>query len=117
MELICPGWLGFQKCIKRFQIPRFKELNKLLFFLDSRTFICDFHREKAWMEWTSKIDNGVTGTGEECLGMLRKIAHAQTMDDYKEALSDFQSSQLFKKNQKLSRWFTSTWLPEAEVCI
>ncbi len=55
------------------------------------------------MEWTSKIDNGVTGRREECLGMLRKIAHAQTMDNYKEALKDFQSSQLFKKNEKLSR--------------
>ena len=84
---------------------------------DSRTFICDFHREKALMEWTQKIDNGVTGRREECLGMLRKIAHAQTMDNYKEALKDFQSSQLFKKNEKLSRWFSNTWLPEAEVCI
>ena len=68
------------------------------------------------MEWTSKIDNGVTGRRDECLGMLRKIAHAQTMDDYKEALRDFQSSQLSKKNEKLSRWFSNTWLPEAEVC-
>lgn len=87
------------------------------FFLGSRTFICDFHREKAWMEWTSKVDNGVTGTREECLRMLRKIAHAQTIYSYKEALEDFQSSQLFKKNEKLSRWFSNTWLPEAEVCM
>ncbi|XP_028417456.1 uncharacterized protein LOC114541851 [Dendronephthya gigantea] len=36
------------------------------------------------------------------------------MHAYKEALDAFQSSQLFNKNEKLSRWFSNTWLPEAE---
>lgn len=69
------------------------------------------------MKWTSKIDHGVTDRREECLGMLRKIAHAQTIEKYKEALKDLQSSQLFEKNKKLRQWFTNTWLPEAEVCM
>ena len=56
------------------------------------------------------------GCGHPKNDFTGKTAHAQRMDDYKEALKDFQSSQLFKKNEKLSRWFSNTWLPEVEVC-
>ena len=93
-------------------------MNKLLIFfqIPEPLSVIFTGKRRGWNGRQRLIDNGVTGRREECLGMLRKIAHAQTLDDYKEALKDFQSSQLFQKNEKLSRWFSNTWLPEAEVC-
>lgn len=54
----------------------------LLFpFAGSKVLLCDFHRENAWLEWTSKSDNGVASIKETILDLLRKVAHAVTTTD------------------------------------
>lgn len=46
----------------------------LLFpFAGSKVLLCDFHREKAWLEWTSKSDNGVASIKETILTSSGKL--------------------------------------------
>ncbi|XP_041460625.1 uncharacterized protein LOC121411820 [Lytechinus variegatus] len=80
-------------------------------FPGTRVFLCDFHREQAWGRWTSKKDNCAAVYHDTVLAMLRRCAHAPTEREYKDALTHLQQSEAWKKNGKLQRWFTKTWLP------
>ena len=77
--------------------------------------ICDFHREKAWLEWTSKSDNGVASIKETILDLLRKVAHAVTTTDSAAAVKNLQNSKFWNDNEKLRKWFGKKWLPNIEV--
>ena len=77
--------------------------------------LCDFHREKAWLEWTSKSDNGVASIKETILDLLRKVAHAVTTTDSAAAIKNLQNSKFWNDNEKLRKWFGNKWLPNIEV--
>ncbi|KAK3093881.1 hypothetical protein FSP39_021404, partial [Pinctada imbricata] len=62
-------------------------------FAESFVFICDFHREQSWLRWTSKTDNGVTGTREKLLSMLRRVAHSCSTEEFEEAKLSLQNSE------------------------
>ena len=69
----------------------------LLFpFVGSKVLLCDFHREKAWLEWTSKSDNGVASIKETILDLLRKVAHAVTTTDSAAAVKNLQNSKILE---------------------
>ena len=88
----------------------------LLFpFVGSKVLLCDFHREKAWLEWTSKSDNGVALIKETILDLLRKVAHAVTTTDSAAAVKNLQNSKFWNDNEKLRKWFGNKWLPNIEV--
>ena len=77
--------------------------------------LCDFHREKAWLEWTSKSDNGVASIKETILDLLRKVAHAVITTDGAAVVKNLQKSKFWNNNEKLRKWFGKKWLPNIEV--
>lgn len=77
--------------------------------------LCDFHREKAWLEWTSKSDNGVVSIKETILDLLGKVAHAVTIEDSVAAIRNLQNSKFWNDNEKLRKWFWKKWLPNIGV--
>lgn len=77
--------------------------------------LCDFHREKSWHEWTSKIDNGVARDQDAVLTLLRNIAQAQTVADSLVAINSLKQSQFWINNEKLRHWFDKTWFPHIKV--
>lgn len=84
-------------------------------FAGSKVLLCDFHREKAWLEWTSKSDNGVASIKETILDLLRKVAHAVTTTDSAVAVKNLQNSKFWNDNEKLRKWFGKKWLPNIEL--
>ena len=65
---------------------------------ESEVVLCDFHREKARWEWTSKASNGVLGIRKEVLLQMRWIAKVPTMELMEEAIRDFKGSFLWTDN-------------------
>ena len=95
-----------------FMITHFDLLNT-----DSSVVLCDFHREKARWEWTSKVTNGVLDVRDNILTLLRNIAKAATISQMNDAINKLQSNDLWKKNDKLKSWMSNTWLPNKEVSV
>lgn len=85
----------------------------LLFpFAWSKVLLCDFHREEALLEWSSKSDNGVPSLKDTILDLLRKVAYAvTTTDSAAAAAKNLQNSKFWNDNEKLRMWFSKKWLP------
>ncbi|CAM4649087.1 unnamed protein product [Leuciscus chuanchicus] len=81
-------------------------------FKGSKVLLCDFHREKAWMEWTGKTENDVT-CQEKVLKLLQAIADSQTNEDFENSTVTLQQHPDWQSNEKLRR-FISKWLCHAE---
>ncbi len=95
-----------------------QEINAMEYtFAEVQVFLCDFHREQAWERWVSRVDHGVHMCKEEVLARLRRVAHASTILEFKEAVASLQEWNTWKENVQLSRWFTNTWLNQARVSI
>ncbi|KAK1901752.1 Ribosome-binding protein 1, partial [Dissostichus eleginoides] len=76
----------------------------------SKVILCDFHREKAWVEWTRKGGNGVCSQ-DEVLRLLRDIAHSHTEEEFKRHILVLQTNTNWLTNERLRRWFNTKWLP------
>ena len=69
--------------------------------------------------------DGVSGTRESLLAMLRQIARSRTEDTFNKALNNLEESNEWKSNLNLRRWFQNTWLKHkkastanvTDVCI
>ena len=48
--------------------------------------LCDFHREQAWDRWLSKTSNDVRPYKEGILVYLRRIAKAESIDEFDKAV-------------------------------
>ncbi|KAL9978130.1 hypothetical protein ACROYT_G015617 [Oculina patagonica] len=83
-------------------------------FPESKVLLCDFHREKAWLEWTSKGDNGTAAVKDDVLSLLRNIAHAGTTKEAAAAVQTLKKSTHWAENEKLRNWFGKKWLPNIE---
>ena len=55
--------------------------------------LCDFHREQAWERWLSKGSNGMHSVKGLVLPRLRRIAHADTLEEYEKAVIDLKASE------------------------
>ena len=88
-------------------------------------YLCDFHREQAWERW---VKNGAhelsTSEQDWLLSQLRACAWAPSADlndnklrdyHYQEAVATLTSSDLWKNNQHVSTWLSTTWLTVPEV--
>ena len=85
---------------------------------DSKVYVCDFHREKAWWEWLSNNNHGISHHIDEVLEKMRCAANAVNEDAYTIALHNLRAIMVWKESAKLQAWFTSTWLCVKEVsCI
>ncbi|XP_056157131.1 uncharacterized protein LOC130131474 isoform X2 [Lampris incognitus] len=82
-------------------------------FMDSKVILCDFHREKAWIEWTRKKDHGVT-CEEEVLNMLRAIADSGTAEEFENSTLFLKQHPAWQTDERLREWFHTTWLCQAE---
>ena len=78
-------------------------------------YICDFHREQAWLRWTSATANRVKDEQETVLCLLHEIAQSNSRDDYEKAVGKLESSKICSNSEKLHKWFTRTWLQRHEV--
>ncbi|CAB4042507.1 hedgehog interacting [Paramuricea clavata] len=82
--------------------------------MKSTVFLCHFHREKAWREWISKSDHGVSDHKDEILRYLRSIAHSTTTNKIEDAVKTMKESTLWKSSLKLQKWQEGKWLPNAK---
>ena len=82
----------------------------------AQNLLCDFHREQAWERWVKKKDHGVShlmGKDGDVLPKLRRIARKP--EDYAREVLNLKSTDEWKTNQSLSRWFSNTWLKNYRV--
>eukprot|EP00058_Branchiostoma_floridae_P026757 XP_002612248.1 hypothetical protein BRAFLDRAFT_100078 [Branchiostoma floridae] len=83
-------------------------------FPDSEVLLCDFHREKAWVEWVRKRDHGVFDDQRTVLCLLRNIAAATTHDEYNMRVDQLKASNIWQQSAQLRTWFSTKWLTNAE---
>jgi len=91
-------------------------------------YICDFHREQAWVRWIRAHKNGLTKEeGEKLLDLLRDCAWAEggdemnmmTVDEqYRNAVKRLKDSTIWKMHNNVQDWLTNTWLciPQVYMC-
>ncbi|XP_075070539.1 uncharacterized protein LOC142159545 [Mixophyes fleayi] len=81
-------------------------------FKDTQILLCDFHREKAWMEWVTKKQHGVHSCRSVILNMLRSVALATNIEEHNVALNILTNCQIWKNCDALRQWFSNKWMPE-----
>ena len=67
----------------------------ILIVTDSQIFLCDFHREQAWLRWLSSSNNNMRENKEECLYCLRKIAFSETVEECCVSVSSLKGSDIW----------------------
>ncbi|XP_078600554.1 uncharacterized protein LOC144875486 [Branchiostoma floridae x Branchiostoma japonicum] len=80
----------------------------------SKVHLCDFHREKSWVEWVRKGANGVSHEQQTVLKLLRNLAASSTQEEFLSSLSNLQDSDVWNESEKLRDYISHIWLPEAE---
>lgn len=83
-------------------------------FPESRVALCDFHREQAWERWCRKRENGVADK-DALLGLLRRLAHVSSEDEFNAALESLKASTIWKSNRKLQSYVEGQWLNVKEM--
>ena len=88
-------------------------------------YLCDFHREQAWERWVKDGTHSLSSSEKDwLLSQLRACAWAPSADPsdgqhpdhhYQNAVTTLKSSNLWKKNQQVSLWLTTTWLSMPKV--
>ena len=99
------------------------ELNALeLVFPKVTVYLCDFHREQAWVRWTRDHKHGLSSVeAEDLLQLLRACAWACPGDSndegvhYRTALRNLKSSHVWQNNPQVRQWLESKWLPISKV--
>eukprot|EP00118_Oscarella_pearsei_P023912 m.292999 g.292999 ORF g.292999 m.292999 type:complete len:313 (+) comp40735_c0_seq11:897-1835(+) len=115
-----PSWMPptFMSDYSDAQITALKSV-----FPDVRVYLCDFHREQAWVRWVRDRKHGLNAIqGEELLTMLRNLAQAlHVVTPYttlttttKKRKNKLQKSQLWLKTE-VQRWLTNKWLPVPQM--
>lgn len=81
-------------------------------------YICDFHREQAWVRWINNSKNGINKDKKDnLLNSLQNLARTSTEGDFNLALRDLQDSELWRTNTRLQKWMNITWLPERQASV
>ena len=90
-------------------------------------YLCDFHREQAWERWVKDSTHGLSSSEKDwLLDQLRACAWAPSADSsdgqhldhyYQKAVTTLKSSNLWKNNQQVSTWLTTTWLSMPKVRV
>ncbi|KAJ8384762.1 hypothetical protein AAFF_G00198480 [Aldrovandia affinis] len=82
-------------------------------FEGAQAVLCDFHRERAWVEWARKPADGIEDQGA-LLKMLRAIAAADTTETFHQSVDLLTNSSVWRTNSMLRNWFSTTWLAETK---
>lgn len=81
-------------------------------------YICDFHREQAWVRWINNSKNGINKDKKDnLLNSLPNLARTSTEGDFNLALRDLQDSELWRTNTRLQKWMNTTWLPKRQASV
>ena len=88
-------------------------------------YLCDFHREQAWIRWARDRNHNLNKDDEETLlFMLRECAHAPPPKPneslpidhyYSEAVSNLKKSSVWTNNKQVSQWLSTKWLSMPQV--
>ncbi|XP_019639650.1 PREDICTED: uncharacterized protein LOC109481516 [Branchiostoma belcheri] len=73
-------------------------------FQESKVLLCDFHREKAWVQWCRKRENGVADVQDALLKLLR--GYVLSTLTFKKLCSSFLSSRYTQLNVRSSSLFS-----------
>ena len=83
-------------------------------FPTTKVFLCDFHREQAWVRWTRDHKHGLsTAEAEELLDLLRACAWAppgnctDIGENYQLAVSHLKRSTVWLNHQQVRLWLTN----------
>ena len=71
--------------------------------LDSTVYLCDLHREQAWLRWITNQQHGVQMHKEEVLALLRSIAASDTEESCHEALETLKKSAVWQNKYGFQR--------------
>ena len=98
------------------------ELNAIEAVFPSTTvYLCDFHREQAWMRWTRDHKHGLSSAeAEELLDLLHTCAWAPPVDSdpglqYCTGVSQLKDSPVWNNHLTVRQWFSNKWLSIPEV--
>ncbi|KAL4153888.1 hypothetical protein QTP88_001721 [Uroleucon formosanum] len=84
-------------------------------FNNCPTYICDFHREQAWMRCTNKQGNlHVKDDCGQILNLWRNIAQSNDDIKFKVAVEKMKSTEAWLRNTKAQEYFIRTWLSTEE---
>ncbi|XP_047129189.1 uncharacterized protein LOC100213006 isoform X2 [Hydra vulgaris] len=83
-------------------------------FNGSFILISDSSREKAWKDWLSDDQNGVSEHQDEMLMHLKAIAQSFSEDTLNAAARELEESEVWKTSDKLRNWFQFNWLAHAK---
>ena len=93
-------------------------INKL--FPKTQLYLCEFHREQAWERWVKDRKHGLSEMqAVTLLDLLRDCANAPvnfTVENepadylFKQALERLTASDVWKNNEQVQQWLSTTWL-------
>jgi len=82
-------------------------------FKECHVYICDFHREQAWVRWFKTSRHGISKEDSvSVLSILRKIVHARDDSEYQKLKTQLSEMSVWKGNIQLQRWLDNTWFSE-----
>ena len=80
-------------------------------------FLCDFHREQAWVRWFKKSSNRCSDIRDEALSYLRSIAYALSEEEMKARIDKMKNTTWWNEphRKNLRKYITKTWLRVKKV--
>jgi len=70
------------------------------------SYICDFHREQAWLRWTNKLGKlSVKDFRGELLALWRNIADSRDDAEFTEKVEKMMLTEAWLKNPKAQEYF------------
>ncbi len=87
------------------------------YFSGTHIHVCDFHREKAWSEWLSKADHGVSDMKSAVLEDLRRIATSADALTLGKNIQSLKESAAWQKSIHLQQYFNTYWGRHLTVSI
>ena len=90
-------------------ISQFSLCFDTVLFSGTHIHVCDFHREKAWSEWLSKAEHGVSDMKGAVLEDLRRIATSADALTLGKNIQTLKESAAWKKSIHLQEYFNSYW--------
>ena len=95
------------------------------FFPKTQLYLCEFHREQAWERWVKDRKHGLSEIqAATLLDLLRDCANApvnSTVENepadylFKQALERLTASDIWKNNEQVQQWLSTTWLSCPEL--
>lgn len=87
------------------------EYNAIAEVFNCPSYICDFHREQAWLRWTNKQGNLNRKEYQgDLLTLWRNIARSSEDLEFNEEISKMKMADAWLKNPKAQEYFIKTWL-------